>query len=61
LPRAIRNAYADVDAFFVDLIAVFAQEIRRSGAAGCRRCIDEIAIALLSIPQSASGSAASAG
>ena len=41
-------AYADVETFFADLVAVFAQEIADLVAAGCRYLqIDEIAIALL--------------
>jgi len=48
---ADRNAYADVDAFFADLIAVFAQEIAGLVQAGCRYVqLDEIAIALLCDP-----------
>jgi 5-methyltetrahydropteroyltriglutamate--homocysteine methyltransferase len=45
---ADRNAYDDVEAFFADLVAVFAQEIADLVAAGCRYVqIDEIAVALL--------------
>jgi 5-methyltetrahydropteroyltriglutamate--homocysteine methyltransferase len=48
---ADRAAYADVDRFFADLIAVFAQEIADLVRAGCRYLqIDEIAIALLCDP-----------
>src|SRR5262249_20895950 len=44
-------AYADVDRFFADLIAVFRQEIAELAQAGCRYLqIDEIAIALLCDP-----------
>ncbi len=45
---ADRAAYADVETFFADLVAVFAQEIADLVAAGCRYLqIDEIAVALL--------------
>jgi methionine synthase II (cobalamin-independent) len=45
---ADRAAYADADAFFADLVAVFAQEIADLVAAGCRYVqLDEIAVALL--------------
>lgn len=45
---AERGAYADVETFFADLVAVFAQEIADLVAAGCRYLqIDEIAVALL--------------
>jgi 5-methyltetrahydropteroyltriglutamate--homocysteine methyltransferase len=45
---ADRTVYADVEAFFADLVAVFAQEIADLVAAGCRYLqVDEIAIALL--------------
>jgi 5-methyltetrahydropteroyltriglutamate--homocysteine methyltransferase len=45
---ADRVAYADADAFFADLVAVFAQEIAELVEAGCRYIqLDEIAIALL--------------
>src|SRR6476619_5779724 len=48
---ADRSAYADVDLFFADLVAVFAQEIAELVRAGCRYLqIDEIAIALLCDP-----------
>jgi 5-methyltetrahydropteroyltriglutamate--homocysteine methyltransferase len=48
---ADRSAYADVDRFFADLVAVFAQEIADLVRAGCRYLqIDEIAIALLCDP-----------
>ena len=48
---ADRAAYADVDRFFADLIAVFRQEIAELAQAGCRYLqIDEIAIALLCDP-----------
>ena len=48
---ADRSAYADVDPFFADLVAVFAQEIADLVQAGCRYIqIDEIAIALLCDP-----------
>ncbi|MGA7488230.1 MAG: cobalamin-independent methionine synthase II family protein [Xanthobacteraceae bacterium] len=45
---AYRGAYPDVETFFADLVAVFAQEIADLVAAGCRYLqIDEIAVALL--------------
>jgi 5-methyltetrahydropteroyltriglutamate--homocysteine methyltransferase len=45
---AHRSAYADVESFFADLVAVFAQEIADLVAAGCRYLqLDEIAVALL--------------
>src|SRR5262245_4129008 len=45
------GAYADVETFFADLVAVFAQEIADLVAAGCRCLqIDEIAVALLCDP-----------
>jgi 5-methyltetrahydropteroyltriglutamate--homocysteine methyltransferase len=48
---ADQSAYADVDAFFTDLVAVFAQEIADLVQAGCRYVqLDEIAIALLCDP-----------
>ena len=48
---ADRSAYADVDRFFADLVAVFAQEIADLVHAGCRYVqLDEIAIALLCDP-----------
>jgi methionine synthase II (cobalamin-independent) len=48
---AERGAYADVETFFADLVAVFAQEIADLVAAGCRYLqIDEIAVALLCDP-----------
>jgi methionine synthase II (cobalamin-independent) len=48
---AARGAYADVETFFADLVAVFAQEIADLVAAGCRYLqIDEIAVALLCDP-----------
>jgi len=48
---ADRSAYADVDSFFADLIAVFAEEIAGLVQAGCRYVqLDEIAIALLCDP-----------
>jgi 5-methyltetrahydropteroyltriglutamate--homocysteine methyltransferase len=48
---ADQSAYADVDAFFTDLVAVFAQEIADLVRAGCRYVqLDEIAIALLCDP-----------
>jgi 5-methyltetrahydropteroyltriglutamate--homocysteine methyltransferase len=48
---ADRGAYADVETFFADLVAVFAQEIADLVAAGCRYLqIDEIAVALLCDP-----------
>jgi 5-methyltetrahydropteroyltriglutamate--homocysteine methyltransferase len=48
---ADRAVYADVEAFFADLVAVFAQEIADLVAAGCRYLqLDEIAIALLCDP-----------
>jgi 5-methyltetrahydropteroyltriglutamate--homocysteine methyltransferase len=43
--------YADVDAFFADLTAVFAAEIADLTAAGCRYIqLDEVAVALLCDP-----------
>src|SRR5262249_46999846 len=48
---AAPQAYADVDTFFADLVAVFAQEIGELADAGCRYLqIDEIAVALLCDP-----------
>jgi len=48
---ADRSAYADVDLFFADLVAVFAQEIAELVRAGCGYVqLDEIAIALLCDP-----------
>ena len=48
---ADRSAYADVDRFFADLVAVFAQEIAELVRAGCGYVqLDEIAIALLCDP-----------
>jgi 5-methyltetrahydropteroyltriglutamate--homocysteine methyltransferase len=48
---AAPQAYADVETFFADLAAVFAQEIAELAAAGCRYLqIDEIAVALLCDP-----------
>ena len=48
---ADHSAYADVDRFFADLVAVFAQEIADLVHAGCRYVqLDEIAIALLCDP-----------
>ena len=48
---ADRSAYADVDRFFADLVAIFAQEIADLVQAGCRYVqLDEIAIALLCDP-----------
>jgi 5-methyltetrahydropteroyltriglutamate--homocysteine methyltransferase len=48
---ADHSAYADVDRFFADLVAVFAQEIADLVQAGCRYVqLDEIAIALLCDP-----------
>ena len=49
---ADRSAYADVDRFFADLVAVFAQEIADLKVqSGCRYVqLDEIAIALLCDP-----------
>ncbi len=45
---ADRVAYRDVDAFFADLVAIFAQEIAELVRAGCRYLqLDEVAIALL--------------
>jgi len=45
---ADRAAYADAEAFFADLTAVFAQEIADLVQAGCRYIqLDEIAVALL--------------
>jgi methionine synthase II (cobalamin-independent) len=45
---ADRSAYADLESFFADLVAVFAQEIADLVAAGCRYLqLDEIAVALL--------------
>jgi 5-methyltetrahydropteroyltriglutamate--homocysteine methyltransferase len=44
-------AYADAEAYFADLVAVFAQEIAALVAAGCRHIqLDEIAIAMLCDP-----------
>src|SRR5262245_29991054 len=48
---ATPEAYTDVERFFSDLVAVFAQEIAELAAAGCRYLqIDEIAVALLCDP-----------
>jgi 5-methyltetrahydropteroyltriglutamate--homocysteine methyltransferase len=48
---ADRGVYVDVDSFFADLVAVFAQEIADLVRAGCCYLqIDEIAIALLCDP-----------
>src|SRR5258707_7257981 len=48
---ADHSAYADVDRFFADLVAIFAQEIAGLVQAGCRYVqLDEIAIALLCDP-----------
>ena len=48
---ADNSAYADVDRFFADLVAIFAQEIADLVQAGCRYVqLDEIAIALLCDP-----------
>jgi 5-methyltetrahydropteroyltriglutamate--homocysteine methyltransferase len=48
---ADHSAYADVDRFFADLVAIFAQEIADLVQAGCRYVqLDEIAIALLCDP-----------
>jgi 5-methyltetrahydropteroyltriglutamate--homocysteine methyltransferase len=48
---ADHSAYADVDRFFADLVAVFAQEIADLVHAGCQYVqLDEIAIALLCDP-----------
>jgi 5-methyltetrahydropteroyltriglutamate--homocysteine methyltransferase len=48
---ADHSAYADVDRFFADLVAVFAQEIADLVQSGCRYVqLDEIAIALLCDP-----------
>jgi 5-methyltetrahydropteroyltriglutamate--homocysteine methyltransferase len=48
---ADRGVYDDAEAFFADLVAVFAQEVADLVAAGCRYLqIDEIAIALLCDP-----------
>jgi 5-methyltetrahydropteroyltriglutamate--homocysteine methyltransferase len=48
---ADRAAYGDAETFFVDLVAVFRQEIAELVAAGCRYIqLDEIAIALLCDP-----------
>jgi 5-methyltetrahydropteroyltriglutamate--homocysteine methyltransferase len=45
---ADRTAYADAEAFFADLVAVFQQEIADLVRAGCRYVqLDEIAVALL--------------
>jgi 5-methyltetrahydropteroyltriglutamate--homocysteine methyltransferase len=45
---AERSAYSDIDAFFADLVAVFAQEVADVVGAGCRYLqFDEIAVALL--------------
>jgi len=43
--------YSDIETFFADLAAVFAQEIAELAAAGCRYLqLDEVAIALLCDP-----------
>jgi 5-methyltetrahydropteroyltriglutamate--homocysteine methyltransferase len=48
---ADRAVYADVDAFFADLTAVFADEISELTQAGCRYIqLDEVAVALLCDP-----------
>ena len=48
---AAAGAYADVDRYFADLVAVFAQEIADLVGAGCRYLqLDEIAVALLCDP-----------
>jgi len=48
---ADHSVYADVDRFFADLVAIFAQEIADLVQAGCRYVqLDEIAIALLCDP-----------
>ena len=48
---ADRSVYADVDTFFSDLAAIFAQEIGDLTKAGCRYIqLDEVAIALLCDP-----------
>jgi 5-methyltetrahydropteroyltriglutamate--homocysteine methyltransferase len=48
---ADRGVYADAEAFFADLAAVFRQEIADLVAAGCRYLqLDEVAIALLCDP-----------
>src|SRR5262249_29289554 len=45
---ADRAAYADIDAFFADMVTVFRQEVADLVRAGCRYIqLDEIAIALL--------------
>ena len=45
------SAYSDVDRYFADLVAVFAQEIADLTDAGCRYLqLDEIAVALLCDP-----------
>src|SRR5262249_55188780 len=46
-----RSAYRDLDAFFADLVAIFAQEVAVLVRAGCRYLqLDEVAIALLCDP-----------
>ena len=45
------SSYADVESFFDDLAAIFAQEIGELAAAGCRYIqLDEVAVALLCDP-----------
>jgi 5-methyltetrahydropteroyltriglutamate--homocysteine methyltransferase len=48
---AAASAYADVEAFFADLVAVFRREIADLVEAGCRYLqLDEVAVALLCDP-----------
>jgi 5-methyltetrahydropteroyltriglutamate--homocysteine methyltransferase len=48
---AAPSAYADIDGFFADLTAVFAQEVADLVRAGCRYLqFDEVAVALLCDP-----------
>jgi 5-methyltetrahydropteroyltriglutamate--homocysteine methyltransferase len=49
--HAVSGAYADLEAFFGDLVAVFRQEIADLAEAGCRYLqIDEVAVASLCDP-----------
>jgi 5-methyltetrahydropteroyltriglutamate--homocysteine methyltransferase len=48
---AAKEAYASVEAFFADIVAVFRAEIADFGRAGCRYVqLDEVALALLCDP-----------
>ena len=48
---AAQSAYANVETFFADLVAIFRQEISELAAAGCRYIqLDEVAVALLCDP-----------